>query len=468
VIKHSLAENEPAAVTRALANYGSGLTLAALPAEVIERARLLVLDLAGNIIRGHETESTPALRAAAGALGLTHGVSRVLGDAQTYAPAGAALLQGTLAHSLDFDDTHAAGTLHPGAPVISAALVAAQMRSADGATLLAGIIAGYEVMCRLALALPAGEHYRRGFHPTATCGAFGAAVAAGRVFGLDATDMASALGIALSQTAGSLQFLHNGAWTKRFQVGWAAMSGLAAAQLASQGFKGAGEAIEGEHGFLRAYAPAAVPARAMRDLGTVYELMATGVKPYPSCRYGHAGIDAALALRAEHGLEPQEISGVVYGVSNAGLLLVGAPAQKKLDPRNIVDAQFSAPFVLCVALVTGKMGWDSYQLLQDAQIRALLPKVRCEHDPEIEAEFPTNMSGKLTVHARGQRLARKVIVPKGEPGNFLSSKELMAKFTELAGPVIGAGPTERLATAILTLDRVQNVASLFDLGVRAA
>jgi 2-methylcitrate dehydratase PrpD len=288
------------------------------------------------------------------------------------------------------------------------------------------------------------------------------------VFGLDATDMASALGIALSQTAGSLQFLHNGAWTKRFQVGWAAMSGLAAAQLASQGFKGAGEAIEGEHGFLRAYAPAAVPARAMRDLGTVYELMATGVKPYPSCRYGHAGIDAALALRAEHGLEPQEISGVVYGVSNAGLLLVGAPAQKKLDPRNIVDAQFSAPFVLCVALVTGKMGWDSYQLLQDAQIRALLPKVRCEHDPEIEAEFPTNMSGKLTVHARGQRLARKVIVPKGEPGNFLSSKELMAKFTELAGPVIGAGPTERLATAILTLDRVQNVASLFDLGVRAA
>jgi 2-methylcitrate dehydratase PrpD len=99
---------------------------------------------------------------------------------------------------------------------------------------------------------------------------------------------------------------------------------------------------------------------------------------------------------------------------------------------------------------------------------ALLPKVRCEHDPQIEAEFPTNMSGKLTVHARGQRLVRKVIVPKGEPGNFLSSEELMAKFTELARPVIGAAPTERLATATLTLDLVQDVAALFDLGVRAA
>src|SRR5262249_45119407 len=148
--------------------------------------------------------------------GLMRGACRVLGDSQTYAPAGASLLQGVLAHSLDFDDTHAAGTLHPGAPVIAAALTAAHMTHAPGATTLAGIVAGDEVICRCALALPAGDHYPRGFHPTATCGAFGAAAAATRVFGLDAADVASALGIALSQAAGSLQFLQNGAWTKRF------------------------------------------------------------------------------------------------------------------------------------------------------------------------------------------------------------------------------------------------------------
>jgi 2-methylcitrate dehydratase PrpD len=451
-------------VTLDLSEFSSGLTVDRIPAEVVSRARLLILDLVGNIVRGHETESTPAMLSAIGALGLAQGTSRVFGDSRTFAPAGAALLQGVLAHSLDFDDTHAAGTLHPGAPVIPAALAAAEMANASGATTVAAIVAGYEVICRIALALPAGAHYQRGFHPTATCGAFGAAAAAARVFGLDAAGVASALGIALSQTAGSLQFLQNGAWTKRFQVGWSAMAGLAAATLASKGFKGAGDAIEGEHGFLRAYAPAPTPVRATQDLGTVYELMATGVKPYPSCRYGHAGIDAALGLRNEHNLQPHEISRVVYGLSSAGMLLVGAPQQKKTDPRNIVDGQFSAPFVLSVALATGAMKWDSYQLLHDPRIRALLPKIRCEYDPEIEVEFPINMSGKLSVHARGQVFVKKVVVPKGEPSNFLSGDELSAKFADLAQPVLGAVQTAKLAAAILDIDRLQYVSELFDLG----
>jgi 2-methylcitrate dehydratase PrpD len=451
-------------VTQDLSEFSASLTLDLIPAQVVSRARLLILDLVGNIIRGHETESTSAMLSTIDALGLAQGASHVFGDSRTYAPAGAALLQGVLAHSLDFDDTHAAATLHPGAPVIPAALAAAQMVNASGATTVAAIVAGYEVICRVALALPAGDHYQRGFHPTATCGAFGAAAAAARVFGLDAAGVASALGIALSQTAGSLQFLHNGAWTKRFQVGWSAMAGLAAATLASKGFKGAGDAIEGAHGFLRAYAPAPTPARATQDLGTVYELMATGVKPYPSCRYGHAGIDAALSLRGEHHLEPHEISKVVYGLSRAGMLLVGTPEQKKADPRNIVDGQFSAPFVLSVALVTGAMKWDSYELLNDPRIRTLLPKIRCENDPEIEAEFPVNMSGKLSVHARGQVFVKKVVVPKGEPGNFLSDAELSAKFTDLAQPVLGEVQTAKLAAAILAIDRLQYVSKLFEFG----
>ena len=178
-------------VTTELSKFCAELTVGKIPSEVVGRARLLLLDLVGNIVRGRETESTPALLSAIGALGLAEGASRVFGDSRTYSPAGAALLQGVLAHSLDFDDTHAAGTLHPGAPVIPAALAAAQMTNASGATTLAAIIAGYEVICRVALALPAGEHYERGFHPTATCGAFGAAAAAARVFGLDAEGVAS-------------------------------------------------------------------------------------------------------------------------------------------------------------------------------------------------------------------------------------------------------------------------------------
>src|SRR5271156_3374269 len=261
-------------VTATLSAFTAGIRLDALPPEGVNRARFLVLDLVGNIVRArHDAESTASFLATVRALGMASGNSGVFGDSARYTPAGAPFLNGALAHSLDFDDTHAAGSLHPGAPVIPAALAAGEMAGAPGADVLAAIVAGYEVTCRGALALPAGEHYDRGFHPTATSGAFGAAAAAARVFGLDSEGVAGAFGTVLSQCAGSLQFLANGAWTKRFQVGWAAMAGLAAATLARDGFKGASEALEGKHGFMRAYAPNPNPERAVEDLGVVWELM---------------------------------------------------------------------------------------------------------------------------------------------------------------------------------------------------
>ena len=455
-------------VTAELSAFGAGLRLEALPADIVTRARFLVLDLVGNIVRArHDAESTVSFLAATRAMGMAGGNAGVFGDGARYTPAGAAFLNGALAHSLDFDDTHAAGSLHPGAPVIPAALAAGEMVGAAGADVLAAIIAGYEVTCRVALALPAGAHYDRGFHPTATCGAFGAATAAARVFGLDADGVAGAMGTVLSQCAGSLQFLVNGAWTKRFQVGWSAMNGLMAATLVREGFKGAEQALEGRHGFMRAYAPDPTPERALLRLGQEFELMATAVKPYPSCRYGHAGIDAALALRAEHGLRVEEIEAVTVGLPKSGMLLVGEPADKKADPRNVVDGQFSGPFVIACALAKGHMGWDSYALLDDSDIRRLLPRVRCELDPEIEAEFPANMSGKVTVRARGRDFTKVVIVPKGEPSNFLTEAELRAKFAGLADAVLGAERAARLADAVLGIDRTQDVSSLMRLAAPA-
>jgi 2-methylcitrate dehydratase PrpD len=219
-------------LTSRLAAFAAGLDPTSLPREVSERTKRLVLDLCGIALRArHDAESTPALLAAVRRLGLLraeglrgNGAS-VIGDADTWSPAAAALVNGTLAHSLDFDDTHARGSIHPSAPVVPAAFAAAEIDRASGADLLAGIVAGYEVLIRLSIALDPAAHYDRGFHPTATCGAFGAAAAAARVLGLDADGIACAFGIALSQAAGSMQFLHNGAWTKRFQVGYAAMNG---------------------------------------------------------------------------------------------------------------------------------------------------------------------------------------------------------------------------------------------------
>ena len=455
-------------VTADLASFTAATRLDRMPDDVVRRARLLVLDLIGSIVRArHESDSTPSLLSAARVLGVAAGSTGVFGDCARYTPAGAAFLNAALGHSLDFDDTHAAGSLHPGCPVIPAALAAGEMTGASGADVLAGIIAGYEVTIRIALALPAADHYARGFHPTSTCGAFGAAAAAARVFGMDADGVASALGIALSQSAGSLQFLANGAWTKRFQVGWACMGGLAAAVLAREGFKGAADAIEGTHGFLRAYAPAPDPARATRDLGTVFELMQTAVKPYPSCRYGHAGIDAALALRAEHGLDPSTIDSVVLGLPEAGMRLIGEPAGQKSSPDSIVDGQFSGPFVIATALRTGGMAWDSYAALHDPAVRALMQRIRCERDTEVQAMFPRNMSGRLTVTAAGRTVTKLVEIPKGEPDNFLTDAELRAKFDALSAPVLGWDRAGRLADAVLGLDMAPGIGALMRLGAPA-
>src|ERR1700755_1373539 len=194
--------------TAELAQFTAGVRLDRLPREVLQRTRFLGLDLVGNIVRArHDVESTASFLGAVRAMGMAAGNSGVFGDAARYSPAGAAFLNGALAHSLDFDDTHAAGSLHPGAPVVPAALAAGEMVGASGADVLAAIIAGYEVTCRVALALPAGEHYDRGFHPTATCGAFGAAAAAARVFGLSAEQAEGALRTVARARAVSLQLL---------------------------------------------------------------------------------------------------------------------------------------------------------------------------------------------------------------------------------------------------------------------
>ena len=142
------------------------------------------------------------------------------------------------------------------------------------------------------------------------------------------------------------------------------------------------------------------------------------------------------------------------------MLLIGAPPEKKANPANVVDGQFSGPFVIAAALATGAMGWDSYKLLNDATIRALLPKVICEFDQEIEAEFPTNMSGKLTIRAGNRTFEQKVVVPKGEPSNFLTEVELKAKFFGLTNTVLGPDRATALADAVLALDTTADVSGL--------
>ena len=453
------------AVTRELAEFVARTSYDTLPAEVRERVKALTLDLVGIMLRArNEAESTGPMVAAAARLGMAGGACTVIGDSAGYAPPGAAMLNGTLAHSLDFDDTHATGSLHPSAPIAPAAFAAAEMTGADGKSLIAAIVAGYEVQIRLSLALDPAAHYDRGFHPTATCGAFGAAAAAGRLLQLDPAGYANAFGIVLSMAAGSMQFLVNGAWTKRSHVGHAAMCGLMAATLAREGYKGASEALEGKWGFLHAYAPAADAAKAVDGLGRRWETLKIAVKPYPSCRYGHASIDGILDLARAHDIRAEEVEAVMVGLPEPGWKLIGDPEAAKQSPKNVVDGQFSMAFCASVALRTGGFVWDDYaRHLGDAGVLALCKKVRTRVDPKVQAGFPAEMGGRVEIRTGRGTFETHVRVPKGEPANFLSAAELRAKFDGLAGPYLAAHRRDELAGAILALEQAQDIGALLRL-----
>src|ERR1700739_940074 len=269
--------------TATLAAYIANLKFDDIPSEVRERAKVLTLDFLGSAIRARRDAGyTASLLQMLEALALDgRGESTVFGDAKTWTPAVAALLNGALGHSLDFDDTHADSSLHPSAPVVPAAFAGGEMVGASGREVLPAIVAGCEVCCRLGNALDPTSHYARGFHPTATAGTYGAAAAAAKLVGLSKEQIvagfgasgSAASGVSGSQPAGSWQFLLNGASNKRSQVGAAAMNGVIAATLARNDFVGSTEAVEGKHGLLVGYSDNARPQKATAGLGKIYETM---------------------------------------------------------------------------------------------------------------------------------------------------------------------------------------------------
>ena len=449
--------------TATLAAYVADLKFDDIPQDVRERAKVLTLDYLGSTIRARqEAESTPALLNMLQALSLDGaGEATVFGDSKKWTPAVAALLNGALGHSLDFDDTHADSSLHPSAPVVPAAFAVGEMVGASGEQVLTAIVAGYEVCCRLGNALDPTSHYARGFHPTATAGTYGAAAAAGKLLGLSKEQLISAFGVSGSQAAGSLQFLVNGAWNKRYQVGAAAMNGVIAATLAKNDFLGATESVEGKHGLLVGYSDDAHPEKATAGLGKVYETMKIGVKPYPSCRYTHAAIDAIIAMRREHNLTPAQVKRVEIGLHRNGITLTGDAATKR-HPTSIVGGQFSMFFTGALALDQGSFGWDDYKRLGDAAIDALADRFDVVQDERLEGQRHP-FGGRVSITTEDGVHERIYADPSGEPSSFPDAQAMAQKFLQLARPVLNGG-AEKFADAILSLERYDRVSTATALG----
>ena len=451
------------AVTEILARFAANLRFEDLPPEVVDRSKLLFMDLSGIIVRSLGLDSTQVLMESLKDLNLDQGALQVLGSTERWRPQAAALITGAAAHSLDFDDTHAAAQLHPGAPIIPAALAAAQMQGASTRDLIVAIVAGYEVMIRVAYGVTVLRHSERGFHPSATVGVFGATAAAGSIFKLSPAQMEHAFGTALSESAGTGQFAVNGAWTKRFHVGNAAAGGLLAASLAKRGFTGATQAFEGREGFFNVYSPAPQPEKAVEGVGTVWEILQTGLKPYPCCRGIHAPLDAVMALHARHDIRIDSIESVRVGMAKRSVYVVGEPQDRRRKPKNVVDCQFSTHLCLSIALKHRHMGWDDYEpALKDPEIYALMQRIDVYEDAECEANFPTAFSGVVEIRLRdGQVLREFVYAPRGEPSTMLTAQELRSKFSLLVSEALGSSGEEALFNAIEAMDQNNPIASLF-------
>ncbi len=428
---------------RELAEFASEIRFQDLPETVVSYATDLFVDWFGSALAGAGARQVAAIRSLAARMGPTDGASEILFDRTTSSPLFAALVNAAATHVAEQDDLHNASVLHPATVVFPPALALAQARGASGRDFLTAVVAGYEVGIRVGEFL--GQTHYRIFHTTGTAGTLAAAAAAGRLLGLDAGQMLHCLGSAGTQAAGLWEFLRDGADSKQLHSGKAAMNGIIAADLAQQGFTGARDIFTGAQGMAAGMSDAPAPAALNDRLHSRWALCETSLKWHASCRHTHPAADALLALMAENHLAAGDIAAITAHVHDAAIDVLGPVT----NPTSLHQAKFSMGTVLAMVALHGRADVESFaRHWNDPAIRALAARVRMTPDADVQAAYPAQWHGKVTVETTdGRILRRKLTTPRGDPGNGLSRDEVAAKATALATHA-GAATADEMAAIL--------------------
>ena len=452
--------NDDATLAQLLARTAADIAANGLPSQLREQAAQRVTDAVGNALGAAHLPVVEQMREVVNGWG-GHPQSSIVDGEQTSAP-NAALLNGTMAHALDFDDTHLPSVLHPSASVVPAALAAAELTDASGPQLLDAITMGVEVTCRLGMAgydteLGNSIFFEHGLHATSITGTIGSAVAAAMLLSPREDVIASAIGIASSMGAGLLEANRTGGTVKRIHCGWAAHGGVTAAQAAAAGVTGPPTVLEGRFGFLQAFLSDRADLSAITEnLGTEWVIPTLFFKPYPCNHFTHAGIDAARAMKAK-GIDPDRITALTLGAPTPVLRTIAEPREDKAQPKSGYHAAFSGPFTVASAFYSehglGLFHEDfSDEAAKDPRKLALAAKVTCEPNAECDAIFPYQFPAVLTATLDdGTTITEKVLVNRGGPDNPLSEDELGTKFTLNATENISAERASELNRAIIDL-----------------
>lgn len=440
--------------TAAFSAFVAGLRPADVPKPVREQVRRAFLDTLGVALAGAREPCARVTASYAGKLSATPEAT-LFGFGARTAATEAALVNGTAAHALDYDDVSEAMMGHPSAPLVPAIVALAERTGASGEGATLAYVAGFEVQARVGRMLgPA--HYARGWHPTSTLGTLGAAAAASRILGLSERQTSMALGVACSLAAGCRQQF--GSMTKPLHAGIAARNGVMAALLAAEGLTADPTAIEAPLGFGRLYGADGVePDRGLQGLGETWLILelGIGVKKYPCCYATHCALDAALELRSLHGERVASARAIQVVVPTGAL----APLIHD-RPSTGLEGKFSMPYCVAAALTDGhvRLATFSDEAVARLDVRRLMERVQVREEPRREgARTPFYADVRLDL---GDTEAQAFVdTPRGDPRRPLSWQELVDKFRDCAAGLPPA-QTERALTQIERLDRLERVADL--------
>jgi 2-methylcitrate dehydratase PrpD len=453
-LAHEASPHAERTLAEALAQFALALGYDEIPVAVRERAKHLILDSVGIALAS--TQYPFASVSFSALTELATGTSPVIGIGRRLALRDAVLMNGILIHGLDFDDTHSRGVIHATSSSFPCALALTDRDDADGKTLLSAYVAAMEVATRLGAVAKGGFH-QVGFHPTGLVGAFGCTLAAARILGLDPERATMAQGITLSMASGSLEFLEDGAWTKRMHPGWAGVVGITAATLAKHGFIGPRGAYDGRFGLfashLGKYFEQADLALATQNLGRSWQIDEVAVKPIPACHFAHAAADAAAVLHDEHGLPAKAIRRVRVLVPKEVVKTVCEPVANKRNPANSYDAQFSIPYIVATALLKGRFTLAELedQALGDPAVLNLASRV--DYEIDAASTFPRHYTGEVVVETEdGRTLRHREAVNRGCADRPLSNDAIVAKFFDNADRAVPRKIAEGVRDAVLGLD----------------
>ena len=479
----------PDKIATTLAALAHSLRAEDVPPAVSLRARHLILDAIGCALASRREDYAARFFAAACALadGLageagkggtstTTGTRGLIGYNERLPLRDAAMMNGVLAHGLDYDDTHMAGVIHLTVSVLPAVLAVGAARRVSGGAMLTAYIAGVEAGARIASVVKSGFH-AHGFHPTGVVGAFASALAAGRLMGLNVEALVRAQGIALSLASGSLQFIEDGSWTKRLHPGWAAQAGITAATMAAHGIAAPHAPYEGRYGFYRLYLGQSEhalidPSLALAGLTgtgttaptvTQWELDSVAIKPFPMCHFVHASIDAAIALHGQ-GVQPDAVGAIEVLVPAGVVAAVCGPAAAKRRPQSDYDAKFSLPYAVASGLLRGKLGLAELApaAYSDAAACALMDRVTYVED--AASTFPKHYSGEVRVTlADGRVLTHRESVNRGHAERPVTNADVVEKFTSNATLHFSPAHADAVRAQVLDLDRLADVRAFEDL-----